>query len=121
MVLEFLEKGLQAPLIPNLRSLDIDCKSDDCLYDTTKINQVHTSYHTCILIENNKVGKKYSNLEYNGIKPNIWYSDNGDNLATLLKDFFKYYLQRDNFFSFIRPSESHTVSDIQRGYYKNNT
>lgn len=121
MVLEFLEKGLQAPLIPNLCNLDIDCKSDDCLYNKTKMNQVQTSYHTCIRIENNMVGKKYSNLEYNGIKPNIWYSDNGDNLATLLKEFFKYYLQKDNFLTFLGPSENYTVSDIQHGHNKNNT
>ncbi|KAI8053557.1 hypothetical protein BDF21DRAFT_404011 [Thamnidium elegans] len=120
MVLDFLEKGLESPLIPNLRNIGIDCKSSDCLYNTHKKNQVHTSYHTCIRIENNKVGKKYSNLEYNGIKPTIWYSDNGDNLATLLKDFFKYYLQRDNFFAFIEPNENHTVNDIPYVNYKNN-
>lgn len=106
MTLHFLMNGLEKPVIPSLQKLCGECDSSDCFYNLcdgpvstffdNKFEKVDVQYHTCIRVINKQTGA-VRNIDDDDTKSTIWYSENDDDLGTLLLGFFDYYSRRDNY------------------------
>ncbi|KAI9366309.1 hypothetical protein BD770DRAFT_375930 [Pilaira anomala] len=108
MVMDFLVKGLDQPLLPNLRDPGLSCAYSRCsFYNVTEETNRH---HDCVRIENLAAGVKYTNLKFDGHKPTIWKSYNNDNLGILLKKFFEYYSKKESIETFLTKNNNKSIA-----------
>ncbi|KAI9257455.1 hypothetical protein EDC94DRAFT_614480 [Helicostylum pulchrum] len=104
MALYFLMVVLENPVIPNLQSFQDSCYTYNCswhsdnigivLSNTENPNEVDTSFHDCVYIDNSATDKYVTNKPRTGT---VWYSQNKTHLVALLTLFFTYFSDDQNF------------------------
>ncbi|KAI7889063.1 uncharacterized protein EV154DRAFT_483478 [Mucor mucedo] len=102
MILYFLMKKLNYPVIPCIQDNSITCNFPECLHKNNgktmtrvfakKLRFIQVRYHTCVSIK-----KKDESHEIAEDKKTIWISENTDDLGTLLIKFFDFYSTRKHF------------------------
>ncbi|KAI8088407.1 hypothetical protein BDF21DRAFT_396563 [Thamnidium elegans] len=104
MALYFLMVVLENPVIPNLQSFQGSCYTYNCswysdnigivLSNTENPNEVDTSFHDCVYIDNSATDKYDTSKSRTGT---VWYSQNKTHLVALLTLFFTYFSNAQNF------------------------
>lgn len=108
MIMDFFVKGLDRPLLPNLRDPGLGCAYSRCsFYNFTEESNRH---HDCVRIENLTASVKYTNFRFDGHKPTIWKSYNDDNLGILLKNFFEYYSKKESIETFLTKNNNNSIA-----------
>lgn len=111
MILHFLMNAPGTPVIPSLQETPRNCNWNNCnfhfdrtvaLFQNNQIMKWNPRYHDCLYIDN-MITKKFE-PEYRNTGSR-WEGHNKDAVGELLRSFFRYYSDEDNFcFSIISAS-----------------